>query len=284
MKKAFSTISLVLACILLCSVVALAAGGSYTKELIAKYVGVNLVVNGTTITPKDADGNIVEPFIVDGTTYLPVRAVAEALGQEVGWDGNTKTVYIGEQPITSPTTEIAQTANDQDEMATPQSNTPIYTFLKNLTIENGTFQNGNYYYFYDHSKWTYGGYVYTHLLEYQPENNAMSVCITVQGEGNEDTSIYSFYDNNPTQYDFTFAFQPQKGDKIYGIGFFNPSDITASNGGITYLSYSGRASEKQAFTNLIVANIRASFIALDNNLLKGYGYSLADMGFANLLS
>ncbi|MCL2401000.1 MAG: copper amine oxidase N-terminal domain-containing protein, partial [Oscillospiraceae bacterium] len=29
-----------------------------------------------------------------GTTFLPVRAVAEALGQEVDWDGATNTVYL----------------------------------------------------------------------------------------------------------------------------------------------------------------------------------------------
>lgn len=68
------------------------------KTLNAVYRDIKLVVNGNTTTPKDANGNVVEPFIVDGTTYLPVRAVAEALGQEVSWDGETSTVYIGEQP------------------------------------------------------------------------------------------------------------------------------------------------------------------------------------------
>ena len=35
-----------------------------------------------------------EPFIYEGTTYLPVRAVAEAVGKEVGWDSATKTVTL----------------------------------------------------------------------------------------------------------------------------------------------------------------------------------------------
>ncbi len=102
MKKTVRTILIALVCCLVFGAAAYAVGGSFTKELIANYVGVNLVVNGTAITPKDANGNSVEPFIVDGTTYLPVRAVAEALGQEVGWDGNTKTVYIGKQPGPAP--------------------------------------------------------------------------------------------------------------------------------------------------------------------------------------
>ena len=35
-----------------------------------------------------------EPFIYDGTTYLPVRAVGEAVGKTVGWDGKTNTVTL----------------------------------------------------------------------------------------------------------------------------------------------------------------------------------------------
>lgn len=36
----------------------------------------------------------VQPIIIDGRTLVPVRAVSEALGGEVIWDGNTKTVKI----------------------------------------------------------------------------------------------------------------------------------------------------------------------------------------------
>lgn len=46
-----------------------------------------------------------EPFTYNGTTYLPVRAVAEAVGKDVTWDGTTKAVYLGEKPQnTTPTT------------------------------------------------------------------------------------------------------------------------------------------------------------------------------------
>lgn len=68
------------------------------KTVNAVYNNIKLVINGTEVTPKDANGNTVEPFIIDGTTYLPVRAVAGALGQAVDWDGTTNTVYIGEKP------------------------------------------------------------------------------------------------------------------------------------------------------------------------------------------
>jgi len=68
------------------------------KTVNAVYNNIKLVINGAEVTPKDANGNTVEPFIIDGTTYLPVRAVAGALGQSVDWDGETNTVYIGEKP------------------------------------------------------------------------------------------------------------------------------------------------------------------------------------------
>ena len=51
------------------------------------YNNIKISLNGQTITPKDANGNTVEPFAISGTTYLPVRAVGEALGLDVDWDG-----------------------------------------------------------------------------------------------------------------------------------------------------------------------------------------------------
>jgi len=45
--------------------------GTVTKEL--HYKDIKIELNGEEITPKDANGNYVEPFIIDGTTYLPVK-------------------------------------------------------------------------------------------------------------------------------------------------------------------------------------------------------------------
>ncbi|MBE6910482.1 MAG: copper amine oxidase N-terminal domain-containing protein [Ruminococcaceae bacterium] len=75
---------------------AAARSGSKTAELFYRNIKINF--NGTQITPKDANGNTVEPFIIDGTTYLPVRAVANALGLNVGWDEGTSTVLLSTGP------------------------------------------------------------------------------------------------------------------------------------------------------------------------------------------
>ncbi len=86
----------VLSTIMLFGCVAYAA--SNTKTIEAIYNNIKIYVDGVKIDPKDANGNTVEPFIYNGTTYLPVRAIGEAIGKTVSWDGATQSVYIGEKP------------------------------------------------------------------------------------------------------------------------------------------------------------------------------------------
>lgn len=80
--------------IILFSFASPAFAASLTKNAQLVYNNIKITLNGNPITPKDANGSVVEPFIIDGTTYLPVRAVANALGIGVGWDGTTNTVQL----------------------------------------------------------------------------------------------------------------------------------------------------------------------------------------------
>ncbi len=66
------------------------------------YNNIRIFIDGGEIVPKDATGQVVEPFIVNGTTYLPVRAISNAFGQEVEWDGETQSIYIGKKDETKP--------------------------------------------------------------------------------------------------------------------------------------------------------------------------------------
>lgn len=84
--------------------------------------GVKIVVDGRELHPTDVNGKTVEPFIYNGTTYLPVRAVAGALNKAVSWDGENFTVYLGNMDgkLEYPTVElekmtsIAETCKDYD--------------------------------------------------------------------------------------------------------------------------------------------------------------------------
>ena len=66
--------------------------GTITKELT--YNNIKITLNGNEVKPTDANGNYVEPFIIEGTTYLPVRGIANVLGLHVDWDGESNTVII----------------------------------------------------------------------------------------------------------------------------------------------------------------------------------------------
>ena len=71
---------------------------SGTEVIEALYNNIKIYVDGVKIEAKDATGKTVEAFIYDGTTYLPVRAVGEAIGKTVTWDGETQSVYLGNKP------------------------------------------------------------------------------------------------------------------------------------------------------------------------------------------
>lgn len=68
---------------------------SSIKKNISVITGVTVYLNDTKISTKDANGKLVEPFIYEGTTYLPVRAIADALGVPVAWEQSNQGVYLG---------------------------------------------------------------------------------------------------------------------------------------------------------------------------------------------
>ena len=79
-------------CAVLTGGIAFASTGA--KNMWVEFENIAIVVKGETFIPRDVNGTVVEPFIVDGTTYLPVRAVSQALGYDVTWNDDTKTVTI----------------------------------------------------------------------------------------------------------------------------------------------------------------------------------------------
>lgn len=87
---------------------ALAASGKLTIEVNPD---ISIKVNGATFQPKDANGKSVPVFEYNGTTYAPLRALAEAYGLEVGYDAEAKMATVGELSGTSSETPVV-TASD----------------------------------------------------------------------------------------------------------------------------------------------------------------------------
>ncbi|QHW33722.1 hypothetical protein GZH47_24940 [Paenibacillus rhizovicinus] len=64
-----------------------AAGGNMIEVF---YSVKNIKINKVTKTPSE------KAFTYNGTTFVPLRFVADALGQPVKWDAKTQTVWIGQ--------------------------------------------------------------------------------------------------------------------------------------------------------------------------------------------
>ena len=87
-----------------------------TATVTATYRDVSILIDGAELVPTDAAGNVVEPFLIDGTTYLPVRAISEALGLNVSWDNATSTVALTTGAAT-PQEPVQETPSQQEPPA-----------------------------------------------------------------------------------------------------------------------------------------------------------------------
>ena len=100
MKNLKSFFTGVLLTILIITLITTVFAEQISKAITAVYRDIKITIDGEEIIPKDANGKIVEPFIVDGTTYLPIRAISEAIGYNVKWDDEANTVVILPATIT----------------------------------------------------------------------------------------------------------------------------------------------------------------------------------------
>ena len=95
-KNMLSFVSGMIAMLLLVGlpVTALAASGAIRIEVSP----ISVLVDGEVFQPKDAKGNDVMVFTYNGTTYAPLRALAEAYGLEVGYDRERHVATVSKQP------------------------------------------------------------------------------------------------------------------------------------------------------------------------------------------
>ena len=90
------------------SVTALAADGSLTLNVHP----IKVLINGEVFAPKDARGNDAMVFTCNGTTYAPLRALAEAYGLEVGYDAQRNMATVSDPALSAPNTKSESAASD----------------------------------------------------------------------------------------------------------------------------------------------------------------------------
>lgn len=142
---------------LMLSLAGSALAATVTKQLTAYYNNIKISLNGSEVVPKDVKGNPVDPFIVDGTTYLPIRAIASALGLDVDWDGTTKTVVLT-SPEYSQESSTDPSAKPSYESASSPTTSDKETLLINqesLTVKYVTIRGKTYQFAFDDGVDTY---------------------------------------------------------------------------------------------------------------------------------
>lgn len=81
---------------MLLAVSAFAAGVGY-RNIQVNFSGARVRVNGKEVKLSDEKGMPLEVFNYNGSIYAPIRGIAQALGNEVGWNPMENTVVIGDK-------------------------------------------------------------------------------------------------------------------------------------------------------------------------------------------
>lgn len=123
-KAAITTITALTAALMLVSSVA----ASGLSERVDAYVNkeIKVEMDGNVLVMQNADGSMIYPVIYNDRTYLPMRAIAQALGIQVNWDLDTMTVTLTEEANTTvvPGAQESTTASEpQPTPLTEQSST-----------------------------------------------------------------------------------------------------------------------------------------------------------------
>ena len=93
-------------------------GYVFSKELNKKtidvyYDDIKVIVNAEEIPLRNENGEKVEPFLYQGTTYVPLRAISENFEKTVWWDDNGKRVIIFEESEMEKTLETKEVSGEQ---------------------------------------------------------------------------------------------------------------------------------------------------------------------------
>jgi hypothetical protein len=65
-----------------------------TQSIDVQFRNIRIFMDGDELIPRDGAGNQVQPFMFAGTTYLPVRAIADAFGKNVSWDSANGFIHL----------------------------------------------------------------------------------------------------------------------------------------------------------------------------------------------
>lgn len=72
-----------------------------SQNLKASYNNIKVLYNGGQVSTT------IEPFIVNGTTYIPLRMMADVFNKNIAWNGTTYTINVSDKPDTNYESQLA---------------------------------------------------------------------------------------------------------------------------------------------------------------------------------
>ncbi len=121
--------------------------GAIASDIIEKIdaainYGIKITINGELFEPVDDSGVELRPIIYEGRSYLPLRAVAEAVDMNIAWDEVKKEIALSEKKPSSKSDDLPQNSSDRNNNAFD-----FYVNDDNYTIaETPPYALGNEYY------------------------------------------------------------------------------------------------------------------------------------------
>lgn len=144
-------------------------GAAVTKTIEVAYNSVNLTVNG-----KKLESNNI---LYEGTTYVPLRAIAEMLGKDVGWDQESFTASINDKDVEALTITVNEKEYEADYLGKVDFNINDYKsrdvwMLKNAYDDFKNYEKtGNVLPYNNYPMWWNLGQVY--VIDYTKKDGSV---------------------------------------------------------------------------------------------------------------
>lgn len=127
------------------------SASSLIREVTGKEnKGITVKYNNQVQNLKDGHGEAVYPVIIDGSTYLPVRAIADMMGASIIWDGTTKTISIqgnSAQIDDAVPTDLPSSNDDISSKASKPVSNKSNNMSKNLGTKDDPVELGTTYFY-----------------------------------------------------------------------------------------------------------------------------------------
>ncbi len=99
-----------------------------------------VVIDGTERTFKNVNGEVVDPILYNGSTYLPIRAIGEIMGKEVTWYEDRKRIELNDKKSTVTDADNIVTGQNvpsaqPNQQAAPQSGEITLDRAKEIALE-----------------------------------------------------------------------------------------------------------------------------------------------------